>query len=753
MTGPPPPPVALDAGAELALAVAPRCNLACAACERRSGCRSCGAAAEPLAVDAAVAAVAARCAAGDPPTVVVVRGPGDALANPDELFALLAALTGRWPDLPRRVATNGLALPELAERLVDAGVDGIDLTIHAADPDDLTTRVAWVRTAEGIREGRAGAERLLACQAAGVRALRAAGVDVRAVHPVAAGDPAAVAARAGRAAALVRRWGLPGLALADAGGGPAAVAAAAAACRPGAEPPPPPAPLPAEDAGHVPHRHLALVARIAHHLADADRTDADLARVIAWLERDLGLQRGVIALADDAGDEVQAAITAQGIAPGIAGLMRYRSGEGLTGQVFATGTPVFVASLAHAPAYLDRSGLRRGLDLAGLAFFCVPIVLRGLPIGTLSADKDHRDLKDADGDLAVLGEVAHLLAPFLRRRRLESRLETFTRLSAQAGEGARLVGRCPAVDEVRKLIAKVAPAPTTVLITGETGTGKGVVARLIHACSPRAAEPCIEVNCGAIPEHLIESELFGHEKGAFTGALARRQGVFERARGGTVFLDEVGELPGPAQTRLLQVLQTKRFTRVGGSEVLASQARIIAATNRDFAAAIAEGAFRSDLFYRVSVFPILLPPLRDRGKADIMLLADRFVERFAAAQGKRIFRLDTPAIDMLTAYHWPGNVRELENVIERAVVLADGEVIHGHHLPPSLQMRRYAAAGIDGDAGDFPTQVANFEIGLITDALKDCAGNQTQAAVRLGITKRIVQYKIKQYGIDRHRFH
>ncbi len=200
------------------------------------------------------------------------------------------------------------------------------------------------------------------------------------------------------------------------------------------------------------------------------------------------------------------------------------------------------------------------------------------------------------------------------------------------------------------------------------------------------------------------------------------------------------------------MLQVRRFERIGGSETLSADVRIVAATTRDLEKDIVAGRFRSDLFYRLNVFPIHMPPLRERGKADIMLLADAFAERFGKSMGKPIARIDTPAIDMLTAYHWPGNVRELENVIERTVVMAEGDVIHGHHLPPSLQMNRYVARPVDNEESGFLTRVANFEIGLITESLKDCAGNQTQAAVRLGMTKRMIQYKIKQYGIDWERF-
>lgn len=499
-----------------------------------------------------------------------------------------------------------------------------------------------------------------------------------------------------------------------------------------------------------PYRHLLLLTRIAKHLALSDHTDEALRQVLAWLKRDADLWRGVIALTNEVGDELSAGITVTGISPDRSDKMRYRAGEGITGQVLASGQSVVITDLSTASGFLDRSGLRRGLDLGRLAFFCVPIIWRGRVIGTLSCDKDNRALFPASGDLALLNEVAQLVAPFVQRSRLEEQLEAFQHL--RTGEVGSMLGRSKSMDAVQRLIAKVAGTATTVLITGETGTGKGVAARLIHDLGPRRDLPLVEVNCGAIPEHLVESELFGHEKGAFTGATARRLGVLERAQGGTVFLDEVGELPLQAQTKLLRVLQTRQFERVGGSETLTSQARIVAATNRDLEQAVKDGGFRSDLFYRLSVFPITMPPLRERDKSDIMLLVDHFAQRFASENGKAIFRIDTPAIDMLTAYHWPGNVRELENVMERAVVMAEGDVLHGHHLPPSLQMNRYAPAPTREDVGDFTTRVANFEIELITEALKDSAGNQTQAATRLGMTKRIMQYKVKLYGIDVGRF-
>ncbi len=498
---------------------------------------------------------------------------------------------------------------------------------------------------------------------------------------------------------------------------------------------------------------LRLLSRTARHLAAAEDLRTALALVLEWLADECGMQRGVITLLNESDAELQADITAADVPGAKSEKMRYRSGEGITGRVFAEGRPVYIQDLFRDRNFLDRSGLRKelkSLQHAALSFFCVPITYRGSTIGTLSVDKEQRRITQSEAELAFLGEVAQLTAPFVQRRRLEDRFELWKRAQQPGGAFDKIIGKSAVMMEVRKLITKVAPVPTTIILTGETGTGKGVVAEAIHLLSPRSTQPFVAVNCGSIPESLLESELFGHEKGSFTGAMQRHTGVLERAGKGTVFLDEIGELPLPAQTRLLRVLQTRDFERVGGTETLQFHARIIAATNRDLEQAVNESRFRADLFYRLNVFPIHLPPLRERGKADIILLVDHFTQAFAREMKKQVFRLDTPAIDMLSAYHWPGNVRELENVIERAVLLADAGVIHGHHLPPSLQMNRYVPQR--EEKGDFLSLVKNFEIELITEALKDSRGNQTQAAQKLGLTKRIIQYKIKQYGIDYRTF-
>ncbi|HPC48267.1 MAG TPA: sigma 54-interacting transcriptional regulator, partial [Deltaproteobacteria bacterium] len=312
-----------------------------------------------------------------------------------------------------------------------------------------------------------------------------------------------------------------------------------------------------------------------------------------------------------------------------------------------------------------------------------------------------------------------------------------------------IVGNSKSMKEVFGLVSQVADSNTTVLIHGETGTGKELVAKAIHRKSPRSQAPFVEVNCAAMPDTLLESELFGHERGAFTGASQRRRGRFEEANGGTIFLDEVGELSSVAQAKLLRVIQERQFQPLGSNTTIRVNVRIIAATNRDLLQDVESGNFRSDLYYRLNVFPIYLPPLRERG-GDILLLADHFVEKYARQLGKRIKRISTPAIDMLLAYHWPGNVRELENCIERAVLLAGGDTIDGIHLPPSLQMKTVLPE--KKHHGKLESLVGSFERSLIVDALKDAKGNQSEAARLLGTTKRIIQYKIARYGIDTRRF-
>ena len=285
-------------------------------------------------------------------------------------------------------------------------------------------------------------------------------------------------------------------------------------------------------------------------------------------------------------------------------------------------------------------------------------------------------------------------------------------------------------------------------IRGESGTGKELVARAIHYSSARRQGPFVGVNCAALPESLVESELFGHERGAFTGAIQQRRGRFELANGGTLFLDEIADVSLPVQVRLLRVLQERTFERVGGERPVATDVRIICATSQDLEKAMAEGRFREDLYYRLNVFPIHIPPLRER-RADIVLLADHFIGKYAKMYGKPIKRISTAAINMMMAYHWPGNVRELENCIERAILTTSDAVIHGYSLPPSLQTaERTHTALLPTEGADLQAMMDAYERELITDALKKHRGNAAAAARELRTTQRIVRYAIARLGID-----
>jgi two-component system nitrogen regulation response regulator GlnG len=306
-----------------------------------------------------------------------------------------------------------------------------------------------------------------------------------------------------------------------------------------------------------------------------------------------------------------------------------------------------------------------------------------------------------------------------------------------------LIGRSPAMQEIYRTVARLMGTDLTVLITGESGTGKELVARALHDYGKRRAGPFVAINMAAIPRDLIESELFGHEKGAFTGAIKQKPGKFELANNGTIFLDEIGAIGLDVQASLLRVLQEKEFERIGGHRTLKADVRVIAATNKNLEEAVEEGTFRGDLYYRLNVFPIYMPPLRER-KTDMLLLADHFLEKYARENGKDIRRFSTPAIDMLMNYHWPGNVRELENCIERSVLLCEEGVIHSYHLPPTLQ------TGVESDtlpALSLEEAVSNLEREMIIDALKNTRGNISQAAELLQTTVRKFSYKAKRYGV------
>ncbi|MCS7008308.1 MAG: sigma 54-interacting transcriptional regulator [Chthoniobacterales bacterium] len=429
----------------------------------------------------------------------------------------------------------------------------------------------------------------------------------------------------------------------------------------------------------------------------------------------------------------------------------------LSQRVFETGLPwLFPIALTQSAAS-PTSGITNLPD----EFFsqppgtllCIPISLETQILGLLSVVLRPTSKQIVFAHLRLLRTLAQLIARAVHLRqqsaeRIEYLRKENERLQKQMQCQFRpenMIGNSRAMQTVYLSIEQVASSQTTVLIRGESGTGKELVAQAIHAASSRKDKPFVKLNCAALPESIVESELFGHERGAFTGAIAMRKGRFELAHRGTIFLDEIGELPITTQVKLLRVLQEREFERVGGTETLRCDVLVIAATNRDLEKLVAEGKFREDLYYRLNVFPIYLPPLRER-KSDILLLADYFIEKYNRLNGKQVRRISTPAIEMLMSYSWPGNVRELENVIERATILASEGVIHGHHLPPTLQMP--IAPTADEKRPTLKAALDAFEREMIYDALKANRGNMAAAARQLGISERIMALRVKKYSLD-----
>lgn len=443
----------------------------------------------------------------------------------------------------------------------------------------------------------------------------------------------------------------------------------------------------------------------------------------------------------------------------------YRLGEGLVGRVFESGMAICVPDLAKEPRFLNRAKNRAKRDMSGMSYCCVPIRSAGSVIGTLSAERRIAENTAINADAAsimscdkgFLEKVAIIIADSakLRERILEDigdrRQKSGTGSPAESGRiapGSSIVGTSNALRAVYEMLLQVAPSDATVLITGESGTGKELIAAEICRLSKRAAAPFLKLNCAALPESIIESELFGHERGAFTGALQQRKGRFELADSGTIFLDEIAELSPAAQVKLLRVLQERELERLGASSTIKVDVRLIAATNKNLESQLREGRFREDLYYRLNVFPLHLPPLRER-PSDIMLLADYFTEKYAEKNGKRIRRIAQPAIDLLTAYSWPGNVRELENCVERAVILSKDMVIHAYHLPPSLQS---AVSTHTEPAATLDAALSRLEKEMIIEALSVSSGNKCAAARSLGITERQIGLRIQHYGINWRNF-
>ncbi len=500
---------------------------------------------------------------------------------------------------------------------------------------------------------------------------------------------------------------------------------------------------------------LSALYEISKLLGSSFNLKSNLRGVLRVLSEYLDMNRGTVALRSN--DEVSI-IAAHGMSEEEIKKGRYRLGEGIIGRVAKLGSPIVIPNIGDEPLFLNKTGARKIIRKENVAFLCVPIKFKSEVLGVLSVDRLF-GLKGIsfEEDLRLLKIIASLMAQSVKlHMELEKEREAFMEekeyLKQQLKGKYRIeniIGQSDSMQEVFESIHRVAPSKANVLLRGESGTGKELVAKAIHYMSPRAKETFVKFNCASIPEGLLESELFGHEKGAFTGAMTLRKGRFELADKGTIFLDEIGDLPVMLQPKILRVLQEKEFERVGGEKTIKVDIRLIAATSRNLEDLVAEGKFREDLYYRLNVVPIFLPPLRDR-REDIGLLSDYFLKKYNRENNSSV-RTSADVLQAFSEYEWPGNVRELENTVERLVVMAKGSVISKSDLPLNIREQSIKTKYSSQMKDDLPATVETIEKAKILDALDKTGWVQAKAARLLGISPRQIGYKIMRYGLSQKR--
>ena len=501
-------------------------------------------------------------------------------------------------------------------------------------------------------------------------------------------------------------------------------------------------------------QHMSALHQIGHVLGEISDFEDALNRILKAVCKGLNMSLATLSLLHEETDQVTIDV-AYGLSKSEMRRGRYKVGEGITGKVVESGKPVIVPHISSEPLFLNRTGAH-GNKNEQTSFICVPITLSQEVVGTISVDTPYQSDTALHETVQLLTIISVMIGQSVaaRKRARGQQMELVDenqRLKQELRDRfqpANLIGNSRPMQEIGELVCQVAPSDATVMLRGESGTGKELIADALHYNSQRANNNLVKVHVAALPETLIESELFGYEKGAFTGASSSKEGRFERANNGTIFLDEIGELSPSVQVKLLRVLQNREVERLGGDEPIPINVRIIAATHVNLEEAVSEGKFREDLFYRLNVFPIFVPPLRER-KPDILLLADHFLEKYGRQHNAEMRRISTPAIDMMMSYHWPGNVRELENCIERAVILSTDGVVHGHHMPPSLQT---ADATNTPVSGSFEALISSYEHEILVEALKNAKGNIAKAARVLGTTTRILSYRVQKLSIDPKKF-
>jgi Nif-specific regulatory protein len=530
---------------------------------------------------------------------------------------------------------------------------------------------------------------------------------------------------------------------------------------------------------HAPtaEQELSILTEVGLILSSTLELRDTFGKVMQILSDKLTMHRGTLVLLDESTGrlrtEAAVGLTADEMERG-----KYALGEGITGNVVATGRPRIVADVRKEPDFLNKTGRFNPATEGGqVSFLCVPIKIEGRTTGALSVDKPFTSDEQLRSDYRFLDIVSAFLSQAIQINRMvmrqkEELLEENAQLRAQVRDRYRfenIIGDSPAMHEVFATVGQVANSRATVLLLGETGTGKEMIAKAIHYNSPRRDKPFVRVNCGAMTTTLLESELFGHVKGSFTGAIKDKIGRFEAADQGTIFLDEIGTMEPQLQVKLLRVLQERELERVGDTQTIKVDVRVIAATNVDLQEEVARDNFREDLFYRLNVVSVYLPPLRNR-REDIPRLIDFFLDKYNAINDRRLRRISREMLNILLRYPWPGNVRELENAIERAVVLSSHEDFTEELLP--LSVRMFAAQRRTNQASESietltrrlsDQAIADYELregeiyqlvidqierALIDRALAKCNGVKTKAADFLGINRNTLNKKVKDLGIE-----
>ena len=502
---------------------------------------------------------------------------------------------------------------------------------------------------------------------------------------------------------------------------------------------------------------LSTLYEIARRLGSSVDPKVTLSSILEILSESMGMSRGTLTLLDPETKQLYIefahGLTSEEKSRGI-----YRVGEGITGKVVETGEPIIVPDIGREPLFLNRTRSRGDIKRENISFICVPVKVKGDTIGVVSVDRLFTDQSvSLDEDVRILTIIASLIGQAITTAKMvelekKNLLKEKLTLQRELKSPYRFANIVFVSDKMRDILDaawRVSQSKANVLLRGESGTGKELIARTIHYHSKRCDKSFISVNCAAIPDNLIESDLFGHVKGAFTGAVTEKKGRFEMADGGTLFLDEIGDIPPPMQVKLLRVLQERRFERVGSSKSITVDVRIIAATNRNLEEAVKEGKFREDLYYRLNVVPVRIPSLRER-KEDIPPLVGHFLQLYNEENGRNV-KISNEALDTLLMYDWPGNVRELENCIERMIVMAKNDLIMTEDVPITIDTNSMDNSSdmsdLYGQAKTLDHTIENMERERILEALKRSGYVQAKAARQLGITSRQIGYKIKKYGI------